>query len=239
MSEPTDQLRCASTSGDRRCVQEPQHDGWHCDDAAQWADGPAAVTDPRQTIRAALDADDQRARAASRDALGDQIYDALMADGFDERDAGRAMSVALAALSPQQPSEQSRPCPDTNCPWHGKRIEHIAAHDPETVLRRNTGVRAVVEMHAPVAVYAAMDLSNGIDNAKILDYLNSPQPVDHYACSTCDTTSAVAEVWPCPTIRALANAYAPGWDTPEPTLTADREVDELEDAAAAHREEAP
>ena len=59
--------------------------------------------------------------------------------------------------------------------------QHIVAHDPETVLRRNAGVRAVVAMHGEYA--------------------------DPGYCSTCE-----GDGWPCPTIRALADAYTPGWD---------------------------
>lgn len=122
------------------------------------------TADPRAAILAALDADDQRARAATGGSLTWAVGPDL--DVVLTVDRSSVVAAAPHGVVPPIPT-----------------LLHIAAHDPETVLRRNAGVRAVVEIHVLW------------------------RTEDGDQCRRC-----WEDEWPCPTIRAFADAYAPGWE---------------------------
>lgn len=75
---------------------------------------------------------------------------------------------------------------------------HVALHDPAATLRRIAAERRLLEAHQQVE-------GNGYE---------PDDPGERYgpiasACSSCGTSDEYAVPWPCPTVRALAEAW--GW----------------------------
>lgn len=140
-----------------------------------------SATGAREALLAALDADDQRARAATPGPWS------VHYDEFDAPAASVVTAEFVPVLWTYDPDEL-------------RDAEHIAAHDPETVLRRTTAlgraVAAADAMRAEIDAFAVRQTGTA----------------DHGMVNA-------ANVWRV-ALRALADAYAPGWNAP----VADSEV---------------
>jgi hypothetical protein len=133
-------------------------------------------------LRDELDRVEQLARATTVY----QPYDEWTPVGVeDDRDTARSCwEVALIAR------------PAVRSPSARSLMEHIAAHDPATVLRRVAADRQILEEHRANEVY--------LDDRDLgcFTYLTT-------LCRCC--VNAVG--YPCPTIRLLAKGY--GWTGPQ------------------------
>lgn len=80
------------------------------------------------------------------------------------------------------------------------RAEHIARHDPRSVLARVEAERAIVELHW------SFPLSRQVLGTQFAEHKRENDP-DSHGCGHCTTDDGPLVSWPCPTLRWLAYGH--------------------------------